>query len=201
MHHYVGLSGAEIADALGLSPGTVRSRLHYARQEMRAALEADARLSPRRPRMNPHNRADQAFESWLVDGPTRMPEHLVDSIVTQLEEDTSAEARWLPGREQMNRMMVAVAGSGCDSAACSARHLFRRARGRHWRSGDTGGYADPGRRRRRHTDGRADPNTNTHPACRRIASAGPLLHRYSRDTGTRSRSAAADGTPIWDPLT
>lgn len=43
MHYYVGLSGAEIGEALGLSPGTVRSRLHYARQLMRAAIEADAR--------------------------------------------------------------------------------------------------------------------------------------------------------------
>jgi RNA polymerase sigma-70 factor, ECF subfamily len=43
MHHYLGLSGAEIAETLGLSPGTVRSRLHYARQLMRAVLEADAR--------------------------------------------------------------------------------------------------------------------------------------------------------------
>lgn len=43
MHHYLGYSGAEIAAALGLSPGTVRSRLHYARQHMRAALEADTR--------------------------------------------------------------------------------------------------------------------------------------------------------------
>jgi RNA polymerase sigma-70 factor (ECF subfamily) len=43
MHYYVGLSGAEIGAALGLSPGTVRSRLHYARQLMRAAIEADAR--------------------------------------------------------------------------------------------------------------------------------------------------------------
>ncbi len=43
LHHYLGLSGAEIGEALGLSPGTVRSRLHYARQHMRAALEADAR--------------------------------------------------------------------------------------------------------------------------------------------------------------
>jgi RNA polymerase sigma-70 factor (ECF subfamily) len=43
LHHYVGLSGAEIGTALGLSPGTVRSRLHYARQLMRAAIEADAR--------------------------------------------------------------------------------------------------------------------------------------------------------------
>jgi RNA polymerase sigma-70 factor (ECF subfamily) len=44
MHHYLGLSGAEIAQALGMSPGTVRSRLHYGHQQMRAALEADARL-------------------------------------------------------------------------------------------------------------------------------------------------------------
>lgn len=43
MHHYLGLSGAEIAEALGLSPGTVRSKLHYARREMRAAIEADSR--------------------------------------------------------------------------------------------------------------------------------------------------------------
>jgi RNA polymerase sigma-70 factor, ECF subfamily len=43
LHHYVGLTGAEIAIALDLSPGTVRSRLHYSRQLMRAAIEADAR--------------------------------------------------------------------------------------------------------------------------------------------------------------
>ena len=43
MHHYLGLSGAEIGETLGLSAGTVRSKLHYARQQMRAAIEADAR--------------------------------------------------------------------------------------------------------------------------------------------------------------
>lgn len=43
MHHYLGLSGAEIAETLDISPGTVRSRLHYARQQMRAAIEADSR--------------------------------------------------------------------------------------------------------------------------------------------------------------
>ena len=46
MHHYLGLSGAEIAETLGLSPGTVRSRLHHARRQMRAALEADSRPIP-----------------------------------------------------------------------------------------------------------------------------------------------------------
>lgn len=43
MHHYLGLSSAEIATTLGIAAGTVRSRLHYAHRGMRAALEADAR--------------------------------------------------------------------------------------------------------------------------------------------------------------
>lgn len=44
LHHYLGFTGAEIGEVLGLSPGTVRSRLHYAKHQMRAAIEADARV-------------------------------------------------------------------------------------------------------------------------------------------------------------
>jgi DNA-directed RNA polymerase specialized sigma24 family protein len=43
MHHYLGYAPTEIAEALGIPPGTARSRLHYAHRAMRAALEADAR--------------------------------------------------------------------------------------------------------------------------------------------------------------
>ena len=42
--YYEGLSVAEIADALGISVGTVKSRLHGARKAMRAAIDADSRL-------------------------------------------------------------------------------------------------------------------------------------------------------------
>ena len=42
--HYVGLSPAEAAAAMGTPIGTARSRLHYALRHLRAALEADARL-------------------------------------------------------------------------------------------------------------------------------------------------------------
>ena len=42
--HYVGLSPAEAAEAMGTPVGTVRSRLHYALKYLRAAVEADARL-------------------------------------------------------------------------------------------------------------------------------------------------------------
>ena len=42
LHHYVGLSGEEIGRVLDVPPGTVRSRLHYARKLMRSAIEADS---------------------------------------------------------------------------------------------------------------------------------------------------------------
>ena len=43
LHFYSGFSAAEIASILGIPAGTARSRLHYATEAMRAALEADAR--------------------------------------------------------------------------------------------------------------------------------------------------------------
>src|SRR5262249_61045706 len=45
LHHYLGLSLQEVADAVRAPLGTVKSRLHYATRSMRAALEADARTS------------------------------------------------------------------------------------------------------------------------------------------------------------
>ena len=43
MHHYVGYSPTEIAETLGIPPGTARSRLFNAHRAMRAALDADER--------------------------------------------------------------------------------------------------------------------------------------------------------------
>jgi RNA polymerase sigma-70 factor (ECF subfamily) len=43
LHHYSGFSAAEIARMLEIPEGTARSRLHYATEAMRAALQADAR--------------------------------------------------------------------------------------------------------------------------------------------------------------
>ena len=47
LHHYLDLSLSEVADALGVPEGTVRSRLHYAMRGLRAALDADARPAAR----------------------------------------------------------------------------------------------------------------------------------------------------------
>ena len=43
LHHYLDMPVDQVASTLGLPAGTVRSRLHYAMQGLRAALEADAR--------------------------------------------------------------------------------------------------------------------------------------------------------------
>ena len=41
LHHHEGRSLVEIADTLGIPPGTARSRLHYSIRLLRAAIEAD----------------------------------------------------------------------------------------------------------------------------------------------------------------
>ena len=41
LHHHVGLPLVEIAETLGIPAGTARSRLHYATQVLRTAIEAD----------------------------------------------------------------------------------------------------------------------------------------------------------------
>lgn len=43
LHYYSGFSAAEIGRILDIPGGTARSRLHYATEAMRAALQADAR--------------------------------------------------------------------------------------------------------------------------------------------------------------
>jgi RNA polymerase sigma-70 factor (ECF subfamily) len=43
--HYLGLTPTEAADTMGTPIGTARSRLHYALEHLRSAIEADARAT------------------------------------------------------------------------------------------------------------------------------------------------------------
>src|SRR6478672_9230439 len=45
LRHYLGYEPAAIAEMLGVSAGTIRSRLHHAHRAMRAAIDADARAA------------------------------------------------------------------------------------------------------------------------------------------------------------
>jgi RNA polymerase sigma-70 factor (ECF subfamily) len=46
LHYYSGFSASEMAHILGIPEGTARSRLHYATEALRAALQADERRPP-----------------------------------------------------------------------------------------------------------------------------------------------------------
>lgn len=48
LHYYAGLPAREVAEALGIPVGTAKSRIHYATQVMRGALEAVERGAPAR---------------------------------------------------------------------------------------------------------------------------------------------------------
>ena len=48
LHHYLGLTVDEAASTIGIPVGTAKSRLHYATESLRAALEADARTGSAR---------------------------------------------------------------------------------------------------------------------------------------------------------
>lgn len=50
LHHFLGYAPTEIAETLGIPPGTARSRLHNAHRAIRAALDADARVPAARGR-------------------------------------------------------------------------------------------------------------------------------------------------------
>lgn len=43
LHHYLGMTAEEAASTIGIPVGTAKSRLHYATEALRAALDADAR--------------------------------------------------------------------------------------------------------------------------------------------------------------
>jgi RNA polymerase sigma factor (sigma-70 family) len=48
LRHFQGLTLPEVADTLGIAEGTAKSRLHYATEALRAALEADERSATAR---------------------------------------------------------------------------------------------------------------------------------------------------------
>jgi len=47
LHHYVGLPLPDAASALGIPPGTAKSRYHHAMSALRASLDADGRFVAR----------------------------------------------------------------------------------------------------------------------------------------------------------
>ena len=67
VHHYLGFRDAEAADVLGIPAGTYKSRLYRATAALRAAIEADDRVSlrPRSRSHDPYRRPDRTLAAYL----------------------------------------------------------------------------------------------------------------------------------------
>ena len=53
---------------------------------------------------------DRAIEEWLIEGPSQLPDRAIDGIVRQLDTTPQRKHWWLPRRQQMNRMILAIGG-------------------------------------------------------------------------------------------
>ena len=60
--------------------------------------------------MTRHLDVDRTLESWLAEGPSHLPDYVIDGIVRQLDEKNQRRWIWPPRREQMNRMILAIGG-------------------------------------------------------------------------------------------
>jgi hypothetical protein len=61
--------------------------------------------------MNRHVNVDRELESWLAEGPSQLPDHVIDGIVRQLEEIHQRKRWWLPGRREVSRLVFALSGA------------------------------------------------------------------------------------------
>ena len=87
LQYYRDLSLPEIAEALGIPLGTVRSRAHYAKRILRAAIEADSRPTIEetgRP-MNVEHDTDRELRAWASEGVDTAPERFVWAALDQIE--------------------------------------------------------------------------------------------------------------------
>jgi hypothetical protein len=53
---------------------------------------------------------DRVLEDWLADGPSRLPERVVDSTIAQLDDIQQRRPTWLPGSNHMYRIILPATG-------------------------------------------------------------------------------------------
>jgi len=60
--------------------------------------------------MTVHDNFDRNLESWLNEGPNRLPERAVDRIVGEIERIDARRPAWLLRRETVNRLVLSFGG-------------------------------------------------------------------------------------------
>ncbi len=97
LHHYLGMTVEEAATTIGIPVGTAKSRLHYATDALRAALEADARsdADSKGPGMTTRPDPDRLIAAWLQgEAPDRAPERLLTASRDRIRTTSQRRAVW-----------------------------------------------------------------------------------------------------------
>ncbi len=112
-HHYLGLPLPEVAQRIGIPLGTVKSRMHHAKQALRAALEADARASSDTPganRMTTRHDLDKQLSAFLREGPTDLPDPSFDAVRDRIEQTRQRAVIGSLGVPDMNKFLAVGLG-------------------------------------------------------------------------------------------
>jgi len=54
---------------------------------------------------------DRVLEDWLAEGPSRLPDRIVQATVDQLDDIRQRRSWWPPGSERMTRIIAPIAGA------------------------------------------------------------------------------------------
>ena len=114
LHHYVGYAPTEIAEMLGVPPGTIqiptppRPSRHARRTRCRGTY-----IEGRRPDgMTEHTDIDRLLESWFDDGPTVLPDRVVTVVADRIGRQSQRHAWTLERRPKVNLFLkVAIAAA------------------------------------------------------------------------------------------
>jgi hypothetical protein len=53
---------------------------------------------------------DRVLDDWLAEGPSRLPDRVVDATIGQLDDIRQRKPTWLPGSERMHRLILSATG-------------------------------------------------------------------------------------------
>jgi hypothetical protein len=79
--------------------------------------------------MNRDRDLDRSLDRWFAEGPTALPEHVIDGIVGRLDETNQRRRAWLPGGHAMNRFMPWIGVAAAVVTVAALLYLNRDERG------------------------------------------------------------------------
>lgn len=53
---------------------------------------------------------DRVLDDWLAEGPSRLPDRVVDATIGQLDDIRQRRPMWLPGSQRMHRLIIPATG-------------------------------------------------------------------------------------------